>query len=117
MAHAARYHTPAPVVITTVAGNNGPLANLCDFERVIPIVSAIVNITAITGAGATITFNLDVSVDGVNWVTVATTTAMTTVSLQRLVASNIIEPFVRVSWPAPGGTTPSVTAAITILCN
>lgn len=117
MAHAPRYHAQAAVTINAI-GNTGSLPNLCDFERVLPIVSAIINLpNAPTGTTPGAIFSLDVSVDGVVWVSVATTASITAAGVVRLVASNIIEPFVRISWTV-SGTTPSFTGVLmTILCN
>lgn len=113
----AKQHTVTPAAIT-VAGNTGALPNLSALGETPPVCTAIIAVTAIGGTPSD-TFNLDVSADGgANWATVATTPAMTAVgNVQRLVALNIIEPLVRVSWPAPTGATPSLTVTVNILFN
>lgn len=113
----APFHTSPAVTITT-NGNTGPLNNLSKLQAMVPVVSALLLLPqAPTGTSPTLTFSLDVSQDGTNWFSVATTAPLTAAGNVRLVASNVIEPFVRLSWTV-GGTTPSFgNVKTTILFN
>ena len=72
------------------------------------VISVLATATgAVTGTTPTLNFVIEVSVNGTDWYTVATMTNLTTSgNSQRLTASGIVEPFIRVSQNV-GGTTPS----------
>lgn len=104
----------------TANGNSGNLTNLCN--GLDPIIELFVTIaSAPTGTTPTLTFSVQESVDGSNYATVASTSAISAAGSYRLMFSTgtttgpIITPYVRVAWTV-GGTTPSFTGVtITLL--
>lgn len=96
-----------PAQTVTVAGSTGQMDNLCHSADS-PTVSALISCGTVTGTTPSLTPTLECSEDGVTWFTLQAGVAMTTTGAkQRLSASGVVEPFVRVSWPLPTGTTPS----------
>lgn len=100
----------------TTAGNTGvgvnAVKNLSDLSNP-RVVAALINLpNNPTGTSPTITFTLDVSLDGNVWYNAKTSSAQSAAGTVRLVGTDIIEPFVRVAWTLTG-TTPSF-AGVTI---
>lgn len=95
-----------PATTVTALGSTGQLDNLSRSDH--PTVTALISCGTVTGTTPSLTPVLEASEDGTNWFTLQTGAAMTTNGAkQRLVGTEVVEPFVRVSWPAPTGTTPS----------
>lgn len=119
--------TLAPSMARTATGNGEPfdLSQLAsDRDSSLPPMMVIqAEVTAVSGTTPSITFLVEDSIDGVNWNTIATFVAITTVS--RLVVQCAISgvaqaagfrwPFnpkrVRVRWTV-SGTTPSLTSNV-----
>jgi hypothetical protein len=70
-------------------------------------------VSAISGAGASATFLLEDSPDGVNWSTIATSSAITATGTYALRSGTAmpVGQYVRVRLSAFAGTTPSLTCA------
>lgn len=75
-------------------------------------VSFTANLTAISGSGAYIQFELQASDDATNWNTVHNTRRMTVTGLQRLSGIRVSSKYYRFYWFI-GGTSPSTTFVIT----
>lgn len=75
-------------------------------------LSTTYNLTAISGSGAYIQFELQASDDGSNWTPVHDTRRMTTVDIQRLSGVRISSKWYRHVWFV-GGTSPSCAFTIT----
>lgn len=108
------YSAASPV---TAAGNTGTQENSSQASE--PIVAALISVGTVTGTTPSLTPILEVSADGTIWYTLAAGAAITTSNQkQRLVANPVVEPYVRVSWPAPTGTTPSFAGlSVTFVFN
>jgi hypothetical protein len=74
-------------------------------------VSFTANVTAISGAGANIQFELQASDDGTNWNTVHSTRRFTAAGAHRISGVRISSQYYRYTWVI-NGTTPSVTFSI-----
>lgn len=99
-------HAVAPVTVTTLAGSTGQLDNLSRSDA--PIVTALITVGTVTGTTPSMTPTLEASEDGTNWFTLQAGAPITASNAkQRLVGTSVVEPFVRVSWAAPTGTTPN----------
>lgn len=97
----------------TANGASSAIANLQN--GLDPYVELLVRVAnAPTGTTPTLTFSLAVSVDGTNFDTIWTGTALNAIGWQRVAFSPnntqgaILENYIKVSW-AVGGTTPSFT--------
>lgn len=75
-------------------------------------ISVTYNLTAISGSGAYIQFELQASDDGENWTPVHDTRRMTTVDIQRLSGVRVSSKWYRHVWFV-GGSSPSCTIKIT----
>lgn len=84
---------------------NNPMFESDDTGGVVVAVLAKVTGT-VTGTSPTLSYVIETSVNGTDWYTVATMTNLTSSgNSQRLVATGIVEPLIRVSRNV-GGTTP-----------
>lgn len=91
----------------TASGNTDNL-DTCGMGQ----VSVTYNLTAISGSGAYIQFELQASDDGTTWTTVQNTRRMTGVDIQRLSGVRISSKWYRHVWYI-GGTSPSCTIKVT----
>lgn len=106
MARRFSQHNYAPAGAVTAAGNTGTQENSSQANE--PILVVLISVGTVTGTTPSLTPVLEGSADGTNWFTIASGTAITaTGAKQRIVANPVVEPFVRVSWATPSGTTPS----------
>ena len=75
-------------------------------------INSSVQVTAISGAGASIQIELQSSDDGVNWTEVSNTRRFFTTGIQRFISLRLSSKFYRYAWTVLG-TTPSVTFKVT----
>lgn len=76
-----------------------------------------VGIGAVAGTSPTLAPVVQFSTDGTTWLTANTDETLPTISAVGVTVWRVAQSrgqFARVSWPLPGGTTPSLTAAIAI---
>lgn len=95
----------------TASGNSGALPNLGESKN--PTVVAILDVSGtVSGTSPSMTITVEGSYDGVRFYTLATFTAVTAAlsSPQRQIISNVLEPYLQVSWSVTG-TTPSFGGA------